>query len=760
VTTFNSMHIYIDESGTLAGELAGEDLRLVGGVVILSQDGFPPEGELHELLEESCKEVSVPFPEGLHGSSFRVSPDLRERFFCALSGGLDLVQSEELKLAGIAVRHNEDLMPATSIAGENSLDNRYKALLWTLLEHLLFVDYGTADQLAANPRIHLTVASRMWVDESGQYDSSKLRALGMSSRVLGSRSGRDGGRDERKLAVPGIIHESDLLTMLQMGVRNRWPERGLDITGVEVQMLDYKRPRSSGGLYLADLYLSSLRQSLKHSARPEDCSIIPTLLFLQYSRKSDALAEARRALDGGDSDGFMDQVPVILPTDTDYLQTNLGRMIPDLGAVFEREPDQWVEWWREAARRVDRPGSTEEGENLLEILGAALSYVNTADMTPGQNVRAAYYRIQARLSLANKRGDLDGAAVAWGEFSAMESALDVLGLEALFLRAVIRRNQAVSLMEHFRYDEALATVDTLIEEFAETGQRLQQAGLPLMGEDARRVLAGLHAAAGEVRCLKTPWAGRQPWSLWHDAENHFREALELSQRTEDQRRFRLFAGHMACDMGPAGAGIWEETTGVFPDLLAPHPVRGREHLDLLALQVKGLLVFPLEHEHISAYLASWRSEDPILALLPEERTIFPVGIILQDVGLLALKYGFEHQDALLAQQGRKWARDGQEALLKGGAMLQLMGHGVSMRLALLDYEQARPGSEVRAQAAGRMRVASDSFITLAQERWGDTLWSESAGQAPTGLFGFLAAGEKDLHTRCKALLGAFRLKAW
>jgi tetratricopeptide (TPR) repeat protein len=757
----STVHIFVDESGNLAGRLAGEDIRLVGGVAILGEFGAFREEQLREALEESCRAAGMPYPDGLHGSSFRSRREQKDQFFAELRSRLEHLQGPDFVVGGVAVRHHEDLLPAAaSIARETSLDNRYKALLWTLLEHLLFVDFDMRGRLHDTPEVRLTVASRMWVDDSGAYDAAGLHALGLSSKMVEDRNARHSSRhSKKKVAVPDILHESDLLTMFQMGVRSGWPSRSLNLTGVEVQWLDYRRGRSAPGLYLADLYLSSLRHALKRHPEPGSAieTVVPTLLYMEHSRKTEALAKARRALAADDLDRLMEQVPTLLPPDSDYVRQTVEHMLPGIGRAFSKAPDRWVAWWQETARRVELPGRSEEGENLVQVLAGVAPHVKLSELTPGQQTRATFRRIEAQLSLANKKGDLEAANRAWDEFANCEKPLDALGLEALGLRARIRRDRAVALMEHFRYEQALDSIEQLLHDFEETEERLQAAQLPNLGEDQHREQASLYAARGEIRCLMTPWAGRKNWDLWRQAEEDFRRAIALNPHAGEQRRYLTYLGHLACDMGRGGRTLWDDLVDTIPRLALAEPLRGRENLDLLAIQVKGWLCFETDHAKRLEYIKAWRRENPIEGLLPEERTLFPIGLILQNLGLLALETDAGERPPL-RNLGRECLRQAATTLRKGGPMLHLLAAGARMRLALANHDLTPPGTDDRKTAGAELQQALTTLISVAREHWGDHLWSTADDGTPTGLLGFLAAPTPDLPAGCKAILTAFRMR--
>ena len=753
------LHVYVDESGNLAGRLGEEEIRLVGGVALLGPEDESLQEQLKRALGAACGAAGVPFPDGLHGSSFRNSPDLRGRFFDSLRARLAEINGTSPRLFGIAVRHNEDLLPlAASVARETALDNRYKALLWTLLEHLLFVDYQTARLLTPAPEARLTVASRMWVDRDGAYDNSRLRELGMQTRMVEDRDELRGPQAPRaNLGVPGILRESDLLTMIQMGVRNGWPSRQLDVTGVRVEGLDYHRGSSSPGLYLADIYLSSLRQSLKRQQRSPAAPILPTLLFLQHSHKTEALARARRALLANDPDLCMEQVPVLLPADSPYTASTLGAMLPDLASQLFAAPDRLLAWWQTTARRLTTTGRFEEGTNLLSILTDLRPHGDCSSFTPGQRARAAYLAAHARLTAANRIGDMAAADAAWGDFLKVEPDLDALGLEALSLRAAVRRTRAVSQMEQFLYPEAREAVDALIDEFEETDRKLSAAGLPRLGEHERRVLSELYMTRGEIACAATAFAGKSRWPLWQKGEQDLRTALSLSDYREDKRRIAIFLGHLACDLGPGGASLWKEVCAKLPNLAAPEPCRGRDNLDLLALQAKAFW----KHEPPAAqgaFLKAWIQADPLDSLLPEERNVFPVGLILQDAGLMALEQGRSLGRKDLSELGLRLLPQAAAALSSGGALLKLLACGAHMRLALFRLDAASPGSDAARDAGAQLRTAMDSFKGLCRTHWGQRLWKDAGQGADHGLIGSLAAVEADLPARARAVLSSFRMR--
>src|SRR5262249_58494566 len=131
------------------------------------------------------------FPADLHFGRSRLSHAQREALFKDLAAGLTAWAGADHAAAGVALVHVGDVFASgPTLLTERAYDNRYIAMTWALIEHLVFVDGEVRKQLQPDASVHVHIANRAYVFDGRFTARDQLEALGWGVR---DRRGRPGG---------------------------------------------------------------------------------------------------------------------------------------------------------------------------------------------------------------------------------------------------------------------------------------------------------------------------------------------------------------------------------------------------------------------------------------------------------------------------------------------------------------------------------------------------------------------------------------
>src|SRR5262249_48282161 len=118
-----------------------------------------------------------------------------------------------------------------------------------------------------------------------------------------------------------------------------------------------------------------------------------------------------------------------------------------------------------------------------------------------------------------------------------------------------------------------------------------------------------------------------------EAEVQFRKALKHFTDPVDRDRQWINLGHLACEQGkPQGCRLWGEVGSHFPSLAPDRPIIEDGKQYLLALQLKGALVFNCPDR--GKLSNQWTQQsDPCKRYPFSKRQVHPFGLIYQAVAL-------------------------------------------------------------------------------------------------------------------------------
>ena len=744
---YDAVHFFLDESGNLSAKPHRDDPLLLGGVLLFGPYDRAADDRLRALLSRRLAEAGGRYPADLHFyqpqnpdevAALRLTDEQKETLLRSLTQDLTAWADPDRAIYGVHLTHARDLFPdGFGLMAEGYHDNRYLAMLWALVEHLVFVDDQVRERLQPRAAVHLHIASRTYVFDKDPVLKEDLEAQGWKVEEYRQKPG--------KYCVYGILQRPEVRGMFRVAMRQRWHAAPVVLGEIEVEALRYKTGQSTAALYLADLYLGLARLRLNAERRrfrpPVRAPLLPVFRQLEYGPGLEVLARQKAALDEGDVDQYLALAAEVGGADPGALADRLERRAAEL---LEGESAKAAELLERACREVDRPGRLEDGLRLARLADRLLTRTGAADL------RAEVLSLQVRLSQANHTGDVDGAAAVWEKYLRLEPRLHELGREGLRLRTELRNRRAVSLTDRFAYDEAerlLADIGRMQEEDqAQMAARFAVSPSELPNYE----LGACFGTLGQV-C-----AFRSAPGDYEQAEACFRKALSLFPQPADQERQLVYLGHLACDQGEAGRALWNEVAEALPELSAGDPVTRVDGAFVLALQVKGVVVFAPPGE-VERFLEHWNREDHFGRFPTAARRHHPLGLVRQALALGHTRLWREGRVERHGCRAREWFRRAAEHLESGPPLLRALGAACRLRGVLFDLERDAGDAAARETLAQGFNLLTSQLAV----HFGDAAWKEDGAGRSSGQFGGRDPGPgSPPEERARCVLKAVRFNYW
>lgn len=732
---FEQVSAYIDESGNISSKRQRE-LRLVGGVLVFGPCSDSDERSLLQSLRASVEEAGGLFPDDLkyHKGKRQRSAALESGFLADMGKRLKIWCGATRAVYGFYVVHDEDRFSvAGDLLDEARWDNRYKELLASTLEYLMFVSPRVEKRLTPDASWRVTVASRVFPLESGT-ERAEVENLGY--RVVEDRK-----KPGQYLAL-GTIDSKGLGLLVQQITRSRWVGRKLNLASVEVPVLDYEEGYSPAPLYLADLYCGSVRRLLWQREVDRVTGVLlttelaPTLEAWSYSAV-DKACRLVRTLEAKDLRAVTPLVGGLRTTRTSCLPDDLRKKCEGAyRALIEGDKLAARRVLEEAVSLADEPGGLGEAGDMASALslGALDEPVDQARL------------LLVRLSQANHVGDTGEATRLWREYKGIEPLLLRAGETGLTLRCEIRNRRAVSLTDQFQYEEAVGLLRPLIETGSAARDQLRQLhGIPDSAPFPDRALGACFGTMGQLSAfLGTP-------DTQSEAEKTFKLAMGLFDDPYDIERQWVYLGHLACDLDDAeeAHSLWQEVSGAIPCLTGKTLPPDAMSPFVLALRLKGLLRF-------------WNGGDALdpanpltLAGLEDDDVpnYHPYGLILQAIGMLAEQRGRSESSTMHLRLAHGLYERASSHMRQGGALLRVLACVAEVRAGLV-----LDGADDREPV---LRTAFLKLRGLVTSEFGDSVWGEDDSGRPTGKWGECDPGPGGAWAdRCRGALRFVRFNYW
>lgn len=630
---YDQIHIFIDESGSL--HTLEDRPIMVGGVVVLGSYDARDDKRLNGTISRLITSNGGKRLKDLHD---RETPsalgfDSMNRLRSGLAEEMRDWAGTERLVRGVTLVHKADIFDDRSwIIAEGVMDNRYIHMVWSLVEHLLFVDPWIGKQLQGNASIHLHVANRRVPYLDNHQNRTYLSKIGQEFE-----SGFD-SEGNRCIWANSSIKEGDLRSSFRMALRDRWPERGYDLASVEVKAILYSdnRAPSKAGLYIADIHLRAVRGIINRHK-----NVLPAeeLFRLDYNGTFLKIALFKSRTEQGIFDGTVGLAKEILEEleKSPALSSSLRDMRNDLKKALEGNQGILERNLEQACRIVDEPGNSKNG---FQFGNSTWEMLSAAGKAQARN-RARW--MQIKLSHANHNANRAAADAVWEDYSSFEPALVDMGLEGLVFWLNMRNRRAVSLMDRFRLKEAESTLIGQISPLQEMRDIIARQS----GKEAQKTpfyeLGAAFGTLGQILALQSP-------SRHAEAEGFFNRAIDCFVEPRDIERQLVYLGHLACELGENGRGLWNRVSERIPKLNSATPVTGLGKQFILALQAKGLFKFG-RAEELLEFAKKLKDADLEDSFGPGAKDYHPFGLIWQDA-------------ALCAQRGFREKPDGNEWLLE------------------------------------------------------------------------------------------------
>ncbi len=736
----DALHFFLDESGQLHGTPKKREPLLVGGILIFGEYDDAADRELCDHIAKRLRDVNGHFPDDLHFGRAGIGFQQQEQFLRTLAGDLGRWAAQERAVYGVHIVHAGDVFAAEEgILGERHYDNRYLSMLWSLIEHLVFVDQKVAERLTPEATFHLHVASRVYSFNPQTTCADEVAGLGWQVRP-------DRWKPGCMIAV-NVLQQRDLVTMFRMSLRQRWGHSTIRLGTATVTQLDYERGSSPAALYLADLYLGQARfaeLARRTSFRPPVKSVlVPTFRRLEYGPWLEELARMQAAIKSGQVDSYLTAAEeyqgVVAEHDLSAYAPIVKRQQQAAATMLQQSPDRLTSMLEQACRIADQPGGAHRGLAKAEWAASFLHAIGAGSL------HGEILLLQAKLSHANHTGNTATAEAVWSDYLELEPRLHRLGAEGLRLIAEMRNRRAVNLTDQFRFAEAEELLMEVVSERENWDEELARRFKAPAGAVPNRELGACVGTLGQILAF------RGEADSFARAESCFRRAMGFFVEPQDIERHWVYLGHLACDQREQGQPLWQET-------LEKHPALGADSGSqyLLAVQLKGLLIFGPAGK-LSTFLTQWEADQPLERFTEDERNQHPFGLIHQTLGMLYGRAWRETGNQEYVDRAVRQFDLAYEKMSRGGPLLKALAYIARLRKYVI-LDEARGLGTSASKSFPQTLLAFRGHLA---EHFGSAAWSEDEKGNATGFFGQHDLGPGSSHVdRARSLLQAVRFNYW
>lgn len=654
-------------------------------------------------------------------STSKIAPKQKQRFVTSLAGRLDQWRDEfDCDAYGILIRHRDDIYSGSSeLLAERELDNRYISMLWSLIEHCVFVNEKISRCLTDDAGIHLHIANRAFLFRKDE----ELREIAKSLRW----QVREDRNDPSKYVITSVLSETEIRGMFRMTLRNRWKHSRRHLASVDISSLNYepssRAAESSPALYLADILLGvERRRMFAYSDRQSALSPspLPILESLSYDRHLDASIQCTASLQVGG-------VGALVSTLENHPFS--GDVSPELRSVlvksFRESRESFHRLFEIATKKVDHPTDRIAGQELAELLETVYRDSGLDDL------QSEFSTILIPFSAANHTGDTAKANELWDRYLVLENRLPELNVDlGMEFGMQFRCRRAVNLMDQFRFREAeeiLVKIGAKEEDFRNIISEFYGANV----ESVDRHRLGMCYSTLAQACAFQSYDPEK-----RDlAEDLFRNALSCFESPNDRERILVYLGHLACDFPETGRDLWSEVeTNLF--VQPGRQVDGLEKPFVLAVLLKGILVFgdPEQKKNAATFYGKTLNDYPDHLF-----RYHPYGLILQCLGLLNIELWKETKENGLRTQSLAFLEWSRKSLDSGGFLLRTLASVAGVRRGLFLHGMDRLTEKDQ-------NVFSNQVLFL-EKRLG-------------GLLGGTSSCSAAIHDRAETLLKNIRFNYW
>jgi len=733
---YDQMHLFLDETG----DFLKKELRIIGGVLLFgTYDDQKEDNKIKKLLINSINDANGKFPEDLHFGNNGWQIERKNTFLQNLCNKIqeDNIPDTGLygRTFGVSITYEEDISD-----NDNKHDNRYRHMLLFLIQHLLFVSKDVAIRLNPKAKIYITIASRQFVFNAHDYNTETLAKLGW-------RNWQVDNENKDKKYVQSV--NDDIIRSLinpNNGGSKRWPSDQIEVMNIQLNSLDYNSGTSPKGLYLADLQIGAIRRST---------NLLTSICNIQYSPKLRFLHEMHSSLSNNDLAGYLKNNNRLYesisktnqPKEIELLIQNLEDK-----AILLANDDQnhkaINDYLTESSILVDQSNNSKEGLRRTLLAEKLLGERNkTISKETALRLQSKFLTLQSKLSYYNHTGNLSEANIVWDKFLEIENSLRTLPLVGIKFKIEIRNRRAVSLMDHFSYDAANEVINKIVSTAEDLRTKLASLEECQLSDIPSKELGACYGTLGQLYAFQ----GNK-----EAAKKSFDWAKSLFSDSKDIERQWVYLGHLACDMGDLiGRPLWKEVTANFDGIDDLQLIVGDGCQFLLALQLKGKLVFGTNDQIIQLADLFLAKNHPLNNFSANVKNAHPYGLIIQMAGLICARAWKETNRESYYDRAIYFFRSAATHYLpQGELLLKLLANVCTLRKLLLEFQKAGVNND------NQINIVIDEFITHAKDI-GEHAWSEDDSGGANGYFGTQVAGQNhNTIERAQKIVDLIRFNYW
>ncbi|MDR1493283.1 MAG: hypothetical protein LBT05_11255 [Planctomycetaceae bacterium] len=638
MTKYSELHLFIDESGDFIKNRK-RDFLLIGGVLLFGQYDAAVEDGIKNAMLDACRLSGAKYP--VHYNE--LAQTQIKSFSQYISENLtDWRKRTETPIYGVFIQHKEDVFyDAADILSEQSFDNRYVSMLWTLVEYLCFVSDKVNSRLTDDAEIHLHIASRQFYIPKDEDLRELYESLGYMVK--------ENKRDANSYFVTATLRQSDIAAMFRIALRSRWNKSNRSLASVSVDGMQYQNKNASAVMYLSDIILGVERKRIQDYGVQAQ-QTVPILEALEYGKTLESAIKCRSYIAEDNMTALLGSL-----ADNPFAPADLRNqgIVNKLAALFKQSKTPFYQLYETALRNVNHPFYRKKGLQLQTLLDAVHEKSQLNDL------QTYLHTLQIDMAYHDHTGNVELGNYDWEQYLELEPQLATLGAEqAMEFYTDFRCKRAVNLMDEFRYDEAakvLIQAETKEENFVNNAVKMFGGNANDFPKERR---GWVYSSRGQVFAFQ----GRKAL-----AEQCFRDALKCFDKQDDIEREWVYLGHLTCDFPHDSQDLLNDVFENLPSNTSPF-----EEPFILALKLKAVYVFGDTEQQ-----TDW-AEQMLTFIRNNEETLptdHPWGLIYQMTAMLFEKINNKNQANHFYDLALDSFRKGEGILKELGKYCQLRKQG-------------------------------------------------------------------------------------
>ncbi|MDR2644034.1 MAG: hypothetical protein LBC74_14735 [Planctomycetaceae bacterium] len=621
---FDELHFFIAESGSFDNV---RDTILIGGLLLFGKYDEDIQKKLRTIIVDSLKEIDKKYPQDTFFHKFLETAESKEQgkvFAAALAKNLaELTPNEEERTAyGIIMFQNiHDIYNnLPTLFAQHELDNKYISMIWSMIEHCVFVSDRTTKKLTEDAKFYIHAAARMYTIDLDKSALKSAKELQLNLKKIKDKNQKD------TYIVTSPLNADEMRILFDLAIRNRWHSSKLQLASIKTEELVFdkksqKDSESTPGLYLANTILGIERVRLVRSQLIAE-QTLPIVASLIYDHNLDSTAICKSNYCNGNIDSLIATIEHYPPDPNSQQNQELVRI---LTKEFINNSKQFHHLFEAAKKLAYNSKNRKRVNDLARLLESIYRNSGKTDLF------AELYLLLIPFLIANQNGNAAKSLELWRTYIPLENSLPKLDVEqGLTIGTEFRCRRAINLMEQFNFDSAeqiMIEIGTRNEDFCEAMAKFFKVPVEQIN---RRKIAACYDTLAQVFAFQAFDQYKRKLS-----ELFFRKALALLDDSADQLSVWIHLGHLACDFPKQLKLLWDEVLTNLPTS-GNYIEDGISMPSVVAVRLKGTLVFgsnDQKKEMAEAMDGITRS------YAYEVINSFPYGLILQMLAMLNADIG-------------------------------------------------------------------------------------------------------------------------